>query len=103
MWHFPAKFHAGIVPAQHNQPINMYSLIAFNEVSANFTACFGISISPYFDRTGSNKSGLLQFITHKFVRYLVRDFGYERTDSLESFVCQRYGKPAWTLLCRLKQ
>jgi hypothetical protein len=103
MWHFPAKFSMPGLCRRNIKPANMYRLIAFNEVSANFTANFGISISPYFDRNGSNKSGLLQFITHKFVRYLARNFGYERTDSLESFVCQRYGKPAWTLLCRLKQ
>lgn len=81
----------------------MYNLIAFNEVSANFTAHFGISISPYFDRARSNKSGRLRFITRKFVKYLIRtcDYAGEAHESLEAFICRRYGQNAWIFLKRL--
>lgn len=81
----------------------MYRLIAFNEVSANFTAYLGISISPYFDRQSSNKSGKLEFIAHKFVRYLMNRYGYggSNEESLQSFVCRKFGEPAWNFLKRL--
>ena len=54
----------------------MYKLIAFNEVAENFSAHFAHGISPYFDRCKSNETGLLCFITHKFVRYLCNNHGY---------------------------
>lgn len=81
----------------------MYKLIAFNEVSANFTAHFGIGISPYFDRARSNKSGRLRFIAHKFVKYLIRNYGYAGAahEPLEAFICRKYGQSAWTFLKRL--
>lgn len=81
----------------------MYKLIAFNEVSANFTAHFDMSISPYFDRQSSNQSGKLEFITHKFVRYLMTQYGYggAKEESLRSFVCRKFGEPAWIFLKRL--
>jgi len=81
----------------------MYRLIAFNEVSANFTAHFGISISPFFDRTDSNKSGMLKFIAHKFVKYLMNTYGYRGTanESLEQYICRKYSQQAWKFLKRL--
>lgn len=81
----------------------MYKLIAFNEVSENFTAHFGISISPYFDRAKSNESGRLRFIAHKFVKYLIRNYGYAGAahESLETFISQKYGESAWKFLKRL--
>jgi hypothetical protein len=81
----------------------MYRLTAFAEVSANFAAHFGCGISPYFDRIGSNRSGRLEFIAHKFIRYLVRCKGYDGLahESLESFVCRKYGERAWNFLRRL--
>ena len=71
----------------------MYKLIAFNEVAENFSVHFALGISPYFDRCKSHETGMLYFITHKFVRYLCLNCGYERTEPLENFVCRRY-KPA---------
>ncbi len=79
----------------------MYKLISFNEVSANFTAHFQLSISAYFDRNSSNSTGKLHFITHKFVRHLVRNYGFDKAETLESFVCRRYSVQAWTFLKRL--
>lgn len=79
----------------------MYKLIAFNEVAENFSAHFALGISPYFDRCKSNETGMLHFITHKFVRYLHMNYGYERTEPLENFVCRRYGPDAWKLLKKL--
>ena len=79
----------------------MYKLIAFNEVAENFSAHFAHGISPYFDRCKSNETGMLHFITHKFVRYLHLNYGYERTEPLENFVCRRYGPDAWKLLKKL--
>jgi hypothetical protein len=81
----------------------MYRLIAFDQVSANFARHFDLSISPYFDRIGSNRSGRLEFIAHKFVRYLMRTKGYEGSavESLESFVCRKYSQRAWDFLRRL--
>ena len=81
----------------------MYRLIAFNEVSANFEGHFDLRISPYFDRIGSNRSGRLEFITHKFVRYLMRNKGYEggAHESLEAFICRKYSQRAWDFLRRL--
>lgn len=81
----------------------MYKLIAFNEVSVNFTAHFGIGISPYFDRTGSNESGCLRFIAHKFVKYLIGNHGYAGAahEPLETFICRKYGNGAWKFLKRL--
>ena len=79
----------------------MYKLIAFNEVAENFSAHFALGISPYFDRCKSNETGMLLFITHKFVRYLHLNYGYERTEPLENFVCRRYGPDAWKLLKKL--
>ena len=81
----------------------MYRLIAFNEVSANFAGHFNLGISPYFDRIGSNRSGRLEFITHKFVRYLMRNKGYggSAAESLESFICRKYSQQAWDFLRRL--
>lgn len=79
----------------------MYRLIAFNEVSANFTAHFGIHISPYFDRQRSNASGRLHFLKTKFVRYLVKTYGYQHTEPLKEFVSRKYGPEAATLLSRL--
>jgi hypothetical protein len=81
----------------------MYRLVAFPEVSARFADCFGCDISPYFDRIGSNSSGRLEFVAHKFVRHLMRNKGYAGSpgESLESFVCRRYGPRAWNFLRRL--
>lgn len=81
----------------------MYRLIAFREVSANFAGHFGCDISPYFDRIGSDRSGRLEFVAHKFVRHLMRDKGYEGSarESLESFVCRKYDQQAWDFLRRL--
>lgn len=81
----------------------MYRLIAFSEVSANFTAHFGISISPFFDRADSNKSGMLKFIAHKFVKYLMNTYGYQGTahEPLEQYICRKYSQQAWTFLKRL--
>lgn len=79
----------------------MYKLIAFNEVAENFSAHFALGISPYFDRCKSDETGMLCFITHKFVRYLCRHYGYERTESLESFVCRKYSPQAWKFLKKL--
>nr|DAX32086.1 MAG TPA: hypothetical protein [Caudoviricetes sp.] len=83
--------------------MTMYRLIAFNEVSANFTAHFEVSISPYFNRQASNRSGKLEFITHKFVRYLMNRYGYagSKGESLRSFICRKFGESAWNLLKRL--
>lgn len=79
----------------------MYKLIAFNEVAKNFSAHFALGISLYFDRCKSDETGMLCFITHKFVRYLCRHYGYERTESLENFVCRRYSPQAWKFLKKL--
>lgn len=49
----------------------MYKLIAFNEVAENFSAHFALGISPYFDRCKSHETGMLHFITHKFVPVLI--------------------------------
>ncbi len=46
-------------------------------------------------------NGMLHFITHKFVRYLCQNCGYERTESLENFVCRRYSPQAWKFLKKL--
>ncbi len=83
----------------------MYQLIAYDQVSKNFTAHFGpdISLSPYFDRISSNKSGKLEFIGHKFVKYLMRHKGYEDSahESLQSFICRKYSESAWNFLKKL--
>ena len=81
----------------------MYRHIAFNEVSANFSAHFGMSISPYFNRIGSNKTSMLEFLTHKFVRYLMKNKGYEgaANESLELFIRRKYDDRTWNFLKRL--
>ena len=81
----------------------MYKLTAFAAVAENFTAHFGISISPYFDRLASNSSGKLQFLAHKFVKYLMRTKGYEGSavESLEHFICQKYNDCSWKFLKKL--
>lgn len=79
----------------------MYRLIAFNEVSANFSKCFGISISPYFDRQRSNATGKLHFLKAKFVKYLAQHYGYQRPETPKDFVARRYGQEAATLFARL--
>lgn len=81
----------------------MYKHVAYKEVSKNFTAHFGISISPYFDRQGSNESGNLVFIAHKFVKYLIQNWGYEGNahEPLCQFIDRKYGKRAWKFLNKL--
>lgn len=81
----------------------MYKLIAFNEVSKNFTAHFGVSISPYFDRQTCLKTGRVEFITHKFVKYLMKNLGYggSSAEPLERFICRRFGDSTWAFLKRL--
>lgn len=79
----------------------MYRLIAFNEVARNFSAHFGLSLSPYFDRIRSNETGKLHFIAHKFVRHFCRNYGYQRTEPLEEFVCRIYSPAAWGFLAKL--
>nr|DAP98354.1 MAG TPA: hypothetical protein [Bacteriophage sp.] len=79
----------------------MYRLIAFNDVAKNFSAHFALSLSPYFDRQRSNETGKLHFIAHKFVRYLSKNYGYERTELLENFVCRKYSPEAWNFLKKL--
>ena len=81
----------------------MYKLIDFNEVAENFSAHFALGISPYFDRCKSHETGMLYFTTHKFVRYLCLNCGYERTEPLENFVCRRYSPQAWKFLKKLMQ
>jgi hypothetical protein len=79
----------------------MYRLTAFNDVARNFSAHFELGLSPYFDRQRSNETGKLHFIAHKFVRYLCKNYGYERTEPLENFVCRRYSPTAWKFLKKL--
>ena len=79
----------------------MYKLIAFNDVAKNFSDHFDLSISPYFDRCQSNATGMLHFTTHKFVRYFCKNYGYERTEPLENFVCRKYSPEAWKFLKKL--
>ena len=81
----------------------MYRHIAFKEVSANFANHFDLSISPYYDRIGSNKSGMLKFLAHKFVKHLINNVGYKGSahESLEHFICQKYSQSAWNFLKRL--
>lgn len=81
----------------------MYRLISFNDISENFTTHFELSMSPYFDRVTSNKTGKLVFTTHKFVRHLMLHYGYGGSahESLQVFICHRFGESAWTFLKRL--
>lgn len=81
----------------------MYRYIAYKEVSESFSAHFGISISPYFDRQSSSKSGNLVFIAHKFVKYLIQNWGYEGTarEPLCQFINRKYGECAWKFLRKL--
>lgn len=81
----------------------MYKHIAFKEVSLNFKVQFKVPISPYYDRAKSNETGKLVFITPKFVQYLMKNRGYAGSaqESLQSYICRRFGEPAWTLLKRL--
>ena len=90
-----------LCPALIQNLNTMYKLIAFNEVSANFTAYFGLGISPYFDHQKSNETGRMHFMRHKLVRHFVRNLGYEHTEPLESFVCRRFGPAAWKFLRHL--
>lgn len=81
----------------------MYRHIAFKEVSENFTAHFGLSISPFYDRSSSNASGQLVFIAHKFVKWLMINRGYEgsASEALSQFIGRRYGPAAWKFLKKL--
>jgi len=81
----------------------MYKHIAFNEVSANFTAHFSLNISPFYNRIESYQSGMLKFATHRFVKHLIKNLGYKGSahEPLELFICQRYNEKAWNFLKKL--